>query len=327
MSLPDFYKLFLNLSSSPVGSVLNARRLLPRVGDYVAKGSHSQPIFLISVAGSTRYKPAVALRHVSVETAVTCRIRDDSTEIEGQFVIISCDEKSQDLFELFVNVCAAAILALPSDPSVEEIDRKVRDLVDLFSRLGRPGLRQIKGLWGELLVIASCKATEGLVEAWHAHGAEVFDFSCGNVKIEVKSTELPQRVHEFSVTQSYSEGGDNIFIVSMMLRKSAGGVGVLDLVRAITERLSPRHDLVQKVWRMVFETLGADFSDQLDVKFDREFSISTLRVYRASDLPQLPKPIPNSVFNIRYSAHVSDVIPAYNLSIDVIPDILSGAKH
>lgn len=324
MPFVNLYELFVNLAPSPASGILNARCVPGKTRDFLAKGAAGQPIFLLAVSTSTGYRPSIALKYISVEFSVTCRVRYDAEEVEGFFVVISCSSDSPDLFEPFVNTCGSNIQTLPNDPTLEDVEQNVRQLIDLFSRLGKVGSRQIKGLWSELLLIANSSSPAILVEAWHQGAGELFDFSNGNNKIEIKSTEAKLRVHEFSADQIIASPNQKIYVVSILLRRSGDGVGVVKLAERICERLEKRPDLASKVWGLVIETLGDEFSEQLDIKFDETYSLESIRVYRAAEIPQVPRPTSSAVFNIRFSANVSDVAPIYDLGRDSLDVLLVG---
>jgi len=88
---------------------------------------------------------------------------------------------------------------------------------------------------------------------------ETYDFSWAGNRIEVKSTTTPQRVHEFSLEQLTPPLNSNSKVVSMILRNSNEGVGVMGMARSIETGLLGNVELREKLWSQVLQALGKNF--------------------------------------------------------------------
>jgi hypothetical protein len=90
-----------------------------------------------------------------------------------------------------------------------------------------------------------------------------------------------------------------IYVASILMQRSSGGPGVLDLAQQIARNLGGAPELKAKLWANVAKCLGRDFDSALDTRFDKEFSDATFRVVRANDVPCIVLPLPVDVLDAR----------------------------
>jgi hypothetical protein len=157
-------------------------------------------------------------------------------------------------------------------------------------------------------VIAQSKICASLVRAWHVDPDERFDFSKGRAHIEVKASESSERIHEFSVSQLRSAADTSTFVASVLLQKSAGGAGILDLATRIERELERSTELVPKLWANIAQCMGQDFSTHLDAKYDEQVAASSLKFVLAADVPCVPLPLPDDVLDVRLKVALSNVV-------------------
>jgi hypothetical protein len=277
-----FYGLPLRTSGE---GVIDAATFPGRANDYIGRGKSGEPLVLIAFNGPDTYKPSIQLRHVSIDFAAACRVStDECGVVERNFVLISCSAEDPALFDFFLNVSESILSSLSSEPTLVQIHRHVEQFVELFRRLLLPSSRSVKGLWAELFALASSHMPEEWLGAWHANSVEKFDFAWPNLRVEVKATEMPLRVHEFSLDQLSPPGNTAVMIVSILLRRSGSGEGVMDLAVRIVRQLGPTSPLATKLWANIADSLGSDFSEQVDVRFDSSFAAQSLRVVKSDEI-------------------------------------------
>lgn len=320
----SFKELFyrLPLRSEPEGTI-NAAQLPNRINDYVGRGKSGEPLVLIAFRGPDSYKPPIQLRHIAIDFAAACRVNtDESGIVERNFVLISCSAEDPALFDFFLNASEGIVSSLPSEPTLAQVHRHVELFVELFRRLLLPSPRSVKGLWAELFVLASSAEPEGWLSAWHVSGVEKFDFAWPQFRIEVKATEMPLRVHEFSLQQLDGFGDAIVMIASILLRRSGSGEGVMELADRIVRRLDPASPLVTKLWMNIAESLGSDFSDQIDVRFDSTYAAQSLRLIKSIEIPR-PVVTDTRVHDVHFKVDVTSVAEMSSTSLEQLCGVIT----
>jgi len=124
----------------------------------------------------------------------------------------------------------------------------------------------------------------------------------------VKASESPERVHEFSIAQLRSAANSSVVVASVLLQKSAGGVGILGLANRVEQKLNRSAELVPKLWGNIAACMGEDFDVHLDARYDEEFAASSLKLVLADDIPCVPMPLPVDVIDVRLKVSLSSVV-------------------
>ena len=275
----------------------------------MTKGSTGEPILLIRSHSKGPQRVPVRLRHLDVDYQVLCKVRDEAGNTDtGDFVKITCAGDQPFLYPFFLSSGQAIVETLPSSPSEKDIYQCVESFAQLFSALTRPSSRSIKGLWAELFILLMSKNCASMARAWHIDAQERFDFSNGDHHLEVKSSESMDRIHEFSVSQLRGAGKSVIVVASVLLQRSAGGLGILDLAKRVEQRLDRSSELVPKLWANIAESMGEDFDEGLDVRYDEQFAAATLKLLPAADVPCVAFPLPSDVLDARLRISLGNVI-------------------
>ena len=324
----ELWAHFLSLTDpDPKTSALFSAKVIPgRDADYIAKGVRGEPIVLLRVTEPHMTRPPLRLRYISVEYAQECRVKEEGiSPVVGEFVMVTCVPDNPALFELFVRSADALVSTIPTKPTVTQIEGCVRSFVELYRKLSQPSSRSIKGLWAELFLIDTSTAPIDLVSAWHVDATEKFDFSSGDTHIEVKASELPQRVHEFALGQLRPAPGSHAYLASMLLQRSAGGVGVLDLGERIAAKLGMNRQLISKVWDNIAQSLGSDFGVATDIKFDEHHAFSGLRMVPIEAIPCVQTPLAPEILDVRIKVDVSAIADMHRVSRERVEAMLTAS--
>lgn len=325
MSSPDLWGLFCTLSEPAIAGAaqLPAVRIPGRAGNFIAKPASNEAVFLLRGSRPTIPKPPLRLRHVEVDYALRCRVVETGTPpAEGEFIAIRCTDSSRMVLELFVRTVEALLETLPIEPTAADTESLLAALVELFRKLSPPSGRSAMGLWAELFVIDRTAAPEKLVASWHGKTTEKFDFATAHGYLEVKATERPTHTHEFSLAQLRGPNAANGLVASILLRRMAGGTGVLDLAHRIAQTLR-EPQLRAKLWANVFRILGADSMESSDASFDERFAEHTAAVVRALDIPSVELPLPVGVLEVRLIADLTSVAQERNRGLSAIAHLFS----
>lgn len=311
------YSSFLSLPCALTSSDFQAIPLSNTRKDFLAKNDKGAPVFLLHDASLAQYNPGINFRYLSAQFHATCRINTDHDQIEDQFCIILCDAEAPELHELFIRCISAAIENLPEKCTTRELEVCISQLRDLFRSLAQPSRREISGLWAELFVILNCGNPLRALSSWHEDQFDRFDFSNESLRVEVKSTVRNVRAHEFSLEQLQAPKNGKGFIISILLQPLTGGIGVLDLARAVETKAKGYPHLKQKLWENVAQTLGTDFSDRLDKRFDEAFAERGLMVFTMHDIPCPNAPADPRVSELRFVSDLTSVFSSLPASAGI----------
>jgi hypothetical protein len=100
-------------------------------------------------------------------------------------------------------------------------------------------IESVKGLFGELLVLQDYGFDPHALSSWHSDPGSKFDFSRGDLRLEVKTTAGAVRAHHFSEGQVPGPEGVRVFVASVLLQvvESGGrslGEFLMDLQKVVT---------------------------------------------------------------------------------------------
>lgn len=306
----DLYRAYVDLPAAMGAAEFSAVPVSDFRQDYLAKANDGSPVFLLHDSSPPAYTPAIELRNLTARFHSTCRVETSSGTIEGQFAVVSCDSSVPELYELFVRSFAAVAERLPQEAVTSDLRNCVQGLLNLFRGLARPSRREVTGLWAELYVISVSDSIVAALQAWHAEHFERFDFSSEFGCLEVKATTKDRRIHEFSLEQLQAPMNGQGYVASLLLQPLSGGVGIMDLATSIDATLSLEPALKQKLWENVAETLGSDFSERLDYRFDPSYAARHFAVFSMEDVPAPQVPSDPRISSIRFCSDLSLVPPS-----------------
>lgn len=314
--LANLGDLFSNLPTPDTGSDGVQFMTLPIPGaesHRVGKDEGGYASILVSTSveqHSGRSLPPLVLEHLTVQHGLTCRISDpEGRESTGHYTLLRCTDMG--LTGYFLQVGRAVIDALGRDPSREEVSSIVNDLAELFRALKALPKKSVRGLWGELFVVAQSASPELLIESWYVENSERFDFAYEDQRLEVKSSSSLDRIPYFSLEQLSPPQDVHSLIASLTVEDAGGGVSLSELVSYIKDRVSDLPDLALKLERVVAVTLGSSVQRGLQATFDLATARDTLAFYSASDIPRIPSDsVPDAVSSVRFRSNLTDVSTA-----------------
>jgi hypothetical protein len=241
---------------------------------------------------------------------------------ENIYTIISLKTENIDFQQYFLEVVCIVLEHLPENPSHQQLKTEIRKLIDLFSRFNRPPRKTIQGLWAELFIIEQSKQPEYLVQSWHFSSKDKFDFNDGQVKIEVKSTETPRRIHHFSLEQLNPNKNSNLLIASVFVIQTGQGKNIFDLINSICKRVQDLQ-LQFRLNEIVFQTLGNDLDKAFDTYFDYQQAFDTLTFFDFKDIPTISNDsVPNEVSNVHFDCDLSCVVTIKDKVFDTSQSLL-----
>jgi len=289
--------------------------LLDGVPYRIGKDGNGSPVFLIPTSVTITASP-IHLEHLDVRHSERCRVTGKNGEEEGTYTIIRCVGASEELVAYFLRSVDPVLRSLGPTPTSTEIISAIEHLTELFRALAQPPMMSVAGLWAELFVIANSKDPEELICAWHSTPEDKYDFNAGSQRIEVKSTSGRERRHHFSYDQLIPPSGGEVVIASLFVERSGGGLSLGDLLERVRAYCTSTEQL-QRVDRVVAQTLGNSLNPSLGECFDAELARESLQIFRASDIPMIAGEVPWGVSDIRF---ISDLSRSTKLSKEVLSE-------
>lgn len=275
-----------------------------RAHDYVTLGPQQQPVLLLSCASSAGLKrPPISLKHLTVEFGIRFRVRAPGGVVEDDFVVVSLRGDDLGLAEAFCLAADALVATLPEAPSASDIERAVREFVEVLSALSLPSPRAIAGLWAELWLMSVASDPQAAVAAWHRDPTDRFDFSFADHFVEVKATEREERSHDFSFEQLRGNEAP-VKIATLRLRRAQGGKSVADLVAALQNGLNT--EWRTKLVKNVFGAIGSAVSEASEIRFDDAFAAANVRVIAADRVPVPVIPAGTPISAVRFRVNLDD---------------------
>jgi hypothetical protein len=272
---------------------------------WMARDCHGYPCLI--VAAPTEEGGETRLEHLRIQISVPCEIQASDNTVRATLTVLRCTSSIEEHQRLFVSLIDPIIDAIGQPPTSEKLRSVIQQLVAMFSSLSQPARTTVQGLWGELLVVANSRDPSRMLKAWHATTGDDFDFSEGTWRLEVKTSSAQVREHTFRLNQLRAATGTAIRIASLIVRPAGAGAAIATLVGEIETALHNEPILRLKLHRLTVDTLGAEWKDAADCRFDRELAENSLGFYCAESVPQILGELPAGVSHVSF---VSNLVSA-----------------
>lgn len=288
-------------------------------GYFVGKDSESLACLLVSTDDRAgRPHPPIRLESLDAQFELRCHLtKADEPAREGIFTVIRCRDSNAETTRYFLSVCEMIARVLGDRPTRGGIAAAVNRLAAIFQRIRQPPVRPLNGIFGELFLLSRSGNAARAVRAWRADDHARFDFSYGDVRLDVKTAGGRSRTHTFSYEQCNPPPGTIAVVASLYAEQTAGGSSIRFLIDQIADRVSTDADLVLKLHETVAATLAASLNDGLSRCFDMRLAESSLQFFALEVVPAIRGPLPAGVSNVRFQSDLSALSP---LSIEELID-------
>jgi len=276
---------------------------------YVGRNSTGHPSLLLGSAPGSFHAP-VRLAMMDARFGNRHRIHPvDGDEREELLSVIICTSHDAQAQAYFLHVCGTILRIVGPNPALHDIVQVVQRLIELFRRLSRPASRSLNGLLGELFLIASSRDVRAAVAAWRSTDIDRFDFSTGNVRLDVKASAERLRVHHLSAEQCQPPAGTVGILASLFIEGSGGGQSLRELVTAIEVELEGNDNLILKVQETIAETLGESLPTAMGARFDDRLAFASLRFYDLASVPAIRDNVPAEVSGVHFRSDLTRTEP------------------
>lgn len=253
---------------------------------------------------------AISLENLEVQFRVNCRLQHEvgGFDTENYTLLRLTSERTSDQ-TIFFSVCETIADLAGLEPDEATLNQAISRLVALFRRLLLPPSKTSIGLFGELVFILEARDAAEAILAWRNDEYDRYDFSTHDVRIEVKSTSQPHRIHEFSFEQCQVQDDLIGIVASIIVEQSAGGVTVQQLQSQIEERLTGDYASLLKLRSVVAETLQVGQTTQNSPTFDLKKAKRSLQVYDLQAIPAIRETPQVGVTGVRFKSNLDLCLP------------------
>jgi len=291
---------------SPSGDLIYALPIPGFEAHRLGRDRHGS-VCLIVAARAVNHpaQPDIRLENLSVRRRVRCEITQPTGTHESVLgTVITCSANSAEVRWLFLDVLNQALETMGPAPDESDIDYWVDHARRLFAELESPP-RELRGLWGELLVICESSDPESLIRRWHEDPLDRFEFVNRNYALVVKTCGELDRVHRFTLAQLRPDTNMEVVIASVPVQSNPQGQSVIDLVLELDARLVDRH-VRTRLREIVFQRGGAALASA-NARFDRQTAREGYWLMRAQSIPAITERLPRSVLAVQLEIDCEDV--------------------
>ena len=281
----------------------------------LAKDFQGCPLLLISI-NETGHVNDEHLTNLDIQHNKTCEIVIDGKLETRRFSIIKCKSTDYNLQCYFLKICEIILPIVGGNANISSLINAINQFKELFRLLKEPSKKMIQGLWAELFLIYQSDIPEVLLNSWHLLPEDTYDFRHGNLRLDVKSTNYPNRRHSFNLKQLLPVEGFDSYIVSILTEENLNGKSLENLVDEIELKIGFKEDLVNKLRTQVYRTLGEFVVKISKYYFDAQLAKKSLQLFDIENIPRIHE-LPKNIFDVNFKTDLDDV-----LHEDLHPDLL-----
>ncbi len=276
---------------------------------FVGKDSGSHACILITTADSKRVlRSPIKFESLDAQFALRCKLGEDGElEHEETFTVIRCRLLEPEIVCYFLSACQIILRMVGDRPTQSAVALAIQRLAEIFQEIKKPPTRSINGLFGELYLISCSNNPARALAAWHIDEHARFDFSDGDVRMEVKVTKGSARIHTFSYNQCNSPLGTIAVVASLFVERVPNDLTIQSLIRKIEERVNADAELILKLHKVTATTMGSDLNVALSVSFDAKLAETSLRFFLLDHIPAIRGPLSSGVSDVHFRSDLSAV--------------------
>ncbi|MDZ7840899.1 MAG: PD-(D/E)XK motif protein [Gammaproteobacteria bacterium] len=286
---------------------------------FVGKDRQSHACLLIATGDSTgRRQSPIRLESLEAQFEIRCQLKKDTEPArEGVFTVVRCRSPDPETVTYFLSICQIIAHMIGDDPRQSDVASAVHKLAAIFQKMKKPPSRPLNGLFGELYVISRSGNASRALTSWRLEDTARFDFSDGDVRLDVKVTSGRVRAHTFSYDQCNPPPGTLAVAASLFVERAPSGISLQSLVAEIEMKISARAELTLKLHEVLASTLGTALAESLPVTFDARLAESTLQFFMLDEIPAIREALPAGVTDVHFR---SDLTAIQSVSVQALID-------
>ena len=314
MAAAALHDLFASLTPAPATPgdtpAYSVAGIPSHVGYFVGKDRDGAACILIAVSKSgLRRRAPIRLEKLEVVFGLDCLVRQSGRTSEDSFTVIRCRDEQGGIVRYFFSVGETLIGMLGNGPSDAAIASAVNRMAQMFQKLQAPSRQSLTGLLGELLFIRESGDPRRMLSAWRAVQTSRYDFSAGDVRLDVKAATGRVRSHVFSYDQCSPPPGTVAIAASLFIEQVASGTAFRDVLSAVERHASGDGDLLLKIHEIVAETLGSGLSEAMSYRFDERLAVTSLQLFDLRGIPGIRGALPIGVSDVHFRSDLAGCGP------------------
>ncbi len=308
----DLFEIYKNIDERSEGYSDGPRYSVKPIQTYpnyfIGKGKNSVACLLIPTnAEDNDFSPPIRLENLDIQFNLLCKLNSfDNSCSENYFSVLSFTDSNLETTKYFLSICHSILELLDNPPTVKQLSLIVDRLIKIFKNITRKPSGTATGLFGELFLISRSRNPSELIKAWRITKTETFDFSDGNIRIEVKTTSGNKRTHNFSFDQCNPPSRTVAILASLFAEQIPKGKSLSHIISKIEHRISNHPDLILKLYENVSDTLGSGLNEDLNKNFDIHTSEETLKFFDLKKIPAIRDLSSPNVSNVRFCSNLED---------------------
>jgi hypothetical protein len=280
------------------------------LGCFVGKDSGGAACILIAIGrNGPRRRAPIRLENLEVLFGLECVVRHGGRVSEDAFTVIRCRNDQPGVIRYFFMVAEALIAMLGDRPTEVAVANAVNRFAQIFRKLQVPARQAVTGLLGELLLIRQSRDMRRMLGAWRALETSRYDFSAGDVRLDVKAATGRVRSHVFSYDQCSPPPGTVPLAASLFIEQASGGTAVRDVLNSVEQGADGDSDLLLKLHDIVVETLGNGLNEAMSCRFDERLAVSSLQLFDLRGVPGIRGALPVGVSDVHFRSDLSGCRP------------------
>ncbi len=298
-------ELFQQLKETPSGHAFTIIAVPEHENVYLGIDAALRPCLFVRGAGKS-LEPPLRTSHVSLQLGQEFTVAPMGETVRSERLHALCCETSDPADVDTFLVLVEAFLARYKEDQVDQAGlcaffRSMARLFSVGSSSDLQGERQ--GLWGELYFMRRVRGFTFWIQYWHSETTRKFDFSAGTKRVEVKTAAGGERIHYFAHRQIYELEGEEIMIISLLLRKEDAGLSLKELIEQarVALRGSEHYFKLEQAVRQA----GMEAEGETGPAFDATEAEQCLAWYRAADAPHFRMAEPPGVSQTHYRVDLS----------------------
>jgi hypothetical protein len=252
------------------------------------------------------FEPPIKTARVSLIPSQELVVTDENKLIKrGIFNILSCDTSNCVDIEYFIVLMDSFLSGFQGKRlSIEDLIHFFKSMSRLFAASPARDLEsERQGLWGELFLMDQVIGFTFWAPFWHTELRKLFDFSCENKHVEVKTTLNTERTHHFSHKQIFGLSNEEIIIVSILLRLDGEGLSLRELIERGRTALKGSPNYIKLEHAVVHSGMVDNSVD--GPKYSFALALMGIKFFNAIDVPHFGTPEPFGVSETRYKVDLS----------------------
>lgn len=299
------FKAVASRLSSPIDEGYSVESINGFNSYFLGKGINDETVFFIKQNGvlDTTYS-GFGGEYLKIMFNIEVELEASGDIIQDSFTILELKKTdSQSVFAHFLDVCMDITEKFGDHPDFIVLSEYLEKTYELFSRLKKNSSIDELGLWGELFVLSQSRNKEKTIDSWHVNPNDTFDFNSGDTILEVKTTQLDERIHVIKYNQLELAIVNKGFICSIMTSKIEVGFTINDLIDKITSQIS--FDYKMKFREKIMDVAGIKIHD-FKTNFDLKAANNSIQFYRAEGIPNI-RHIPEEIRNIKFDIRLENI--------------------